>query len=67
MIGKLTDLILLEINKNSVFHHTLKTLLPMLGFANQISTNKQEMEEGENLIGDTGNKACVPLTDEEQY
>ena len=45
-------------NKNS--------LLPMLGFANQITTNKQEMEERENCILDSENIQCVPLTEEEQ-
>ena len=38
----------------------------MLGFANQIITNKQKMKERENCILDETNKGCVPLTDEEQ-
>ena len=38
----------------------------MLGFATQIITNKQEMEERENCFNEREEFNCVPLTDEEQ-
>ena len=37
----------------------------MLGFANQITTNQQEMEERENCEIGPENTGCVPLTEEE--
>ena len=38
----------------------------MLGFATQITTNKQEMEERENCYNEAGKFTCVALTDEEE-
>ena len=38
----------------------------MLSFANQIITNKREMEEREMCLDETGRIECVPLTYEGQ-
>ena len=49
--------------KFMISSYTKNSLLPMLGFANQITTNKQEMEERENCYNEQGQFSCIPLTE----
>ena len=53
--------------KFMISSNSKNSLLPMIGFANQIITNKQEMEERENCYNEIGECNCVLLTDEEQF
>ena len=45
--------------------YSKNSLLPMLGFANQIITNKQEMEQRQNCENENGQLECIPLSKEE--
>ena len=51
--------------KFMIFSYSKNSLLPMLGYTNQIITNRNKMLERENCCNENGKLTCVPQTDDE--